>query len=112
RFAHSKVASGIVTMTMIFGILLEILINLKGTSVVISTVFGIDWKTAAIVGILCVLTYSYFGGLWTSVMTGTLNTLMVTVPAAIVVAAVYHNISGGADAVFHAVQAAGPRNLT
>ncbi|MBV9758008.1 MAG: sodium:solute symporter [Alphaproteobacteria bacterium] len=112
RFRHSRLASGIVTVTMIFGILLEILINLKGTSVVISTVFGIDWKTAAIVGILCVLTYSYFGGLWTSVMTGTLNTLMVTVPAAIVVAAVYHNISGGADAVFNAVQAAGPRNLT
>ena len=43
RFAHSKVASGIVTLTMIFGILLEILINLKGTSVVISTVFSVDW---------------------------------------------------------------------
>ena len=41
------------------------------------------------------LTYSYFGGLWTSVMTGTLNTLMITVPAAIVVAAVYAKIPGG-----------------
>jgi urea-proton symporter len=112
RFGHSKVASGIVTVTMIFGILLEILINLKGTSVVISTVFAIDWKIAAIIGILCVLTYSYFGGLWTSVMTGTLNTLMVTVPAAIVVAAVYHNINGGTEAVFQAVQAADQRNLS
>jgi Na+/proline symporter len=98
RFAHSKVASSIVTLTMIFGILLEILINLKGTSVVISTVFSVDWKVAAIVGIVCVLTYSYFGGLWTSVMTGTLNTLMVTVPAAIVVAAVYEHVQGGAPA--------------
>ena len=96
RFHRSKVASGIVTVTMIFGILLEILINLKGTSVVISTVFSIDWKVAAVVGIACVLTYSYFGGLWTSVMTGTLNTLMVTVPAAIVVAAVYEQVPGGA----------------
>jgi Na+/proline symporter len=112
RFAQSSVASGIVTLTMIFGILLEILINLKGTSVVISTVFSIDWKVAAIVGIVCVLTYSYFGGLWTSVMTGTLNTLMVTVPAAIVVAAVYEHIHGGAPAVFHAVAAADPRNLS
>ena len=93
---------------MIFGILLEILINLKGTSVVISTVFAIDWKVAAIVGIVCVLTYSYFGGLWTSVMTGTLNTLMVTVPAAIVVAAVYEQVPGGAPAVFDAVGAGGP----
>src|SRR6476659_7389199 len=32
RFRRSRVASGIVTVTMIFGILLEILINLKGTS--------------------------------------------------------------------------------
>ncbi|MGA9321070.1 MAG: sodium:solute symporter [Xanthobacteraceae bacterium] len=108
RFAQSKVASGIVTLTMIFGILLEILINLKGTSVVISTVFSIDWKVAAIVGIICVLTYSYFGGLWTSVMTGTLNTLMVTVPAAIVVAAVYEHVHGGAPAVFDAVGGGGP----
>ncbi len=112
RFARSKVASGIVTLTMIFGILLEILINLKGTSVVISTVFAIDWKVAAIVGIVCVLTYSYFGGLWTSVMTGTLNTLMVTVPAAIVVVAVFDRVHGGAPAVFDAVAAADPRNLS
>src|SRR3974390_252900 len=63
RFSHSRTASGIVTVTMIFGILLEILINLKGTSVVVSTVFSIDWRVAAIVGIVCVLTYSYFGGL-------------------------------------------------
>ena len=97
---------------MIFGILLEILINLKGTSVVISTVFRIDWKVAAVVGITCVLTYSYFGGLWTSVMTGTLNTLMVTVPAAIVVAAVYEHVHGGRAAVFDAVGAADARNLS
>ena len=68
---------------------------MKGTSVVISTVFGIDWRVATVVGIVCVLTYSYFGGLWTSVMTGTLNTLMITVPAAIVVAAVFAKIPGG-----------------
>ena len=78
----------------------------------ISTVFSVDWKVAAIVGIVCVLTYSYFGGLWTSVMTGTLNTLMVTVPAAIVVAAVYDHVHGGAPAVFDAVAAANPRNLS
>ncbi len=112
RFRQSKVASGIVTLTMIFGILLEILINLKGTSVVISTVFSVNWKLAAATGIVCVLTYSYFGGLWTSVVTGTLNTLMVTVPAAIVVAAVYEHVHGGAPAVFGAVRAADPRNLT
>jgi urea-proton symporter len=112
RFNRSKVATGIVTVTMIFGIILEILINLKGTSVVVSTVFGIDWKTATIVGIVCVMAYSYFGGLWTSVMTGTLNTLMVTVPAAIVVAAVYDKIPGGSQAVYDAVGKAGAQNLS
>jgi Na+/proline symporter len=112
RFQHSKVATAIVTVTMIFGIILEILINLKGTSVVISTVFTINWKVAAVVGIICVLVYSYFGGLWTSVMTGTINTLMITVPAAIVVAAVYDKIPGGAPAVMDAVGKANPQNLT
>jgi len=112
RFNRSKAATAIVTVTMIFGIILEILINLKGTSVVVSTVFGIDWKIATIVGIVCVLTYSYFGGLWTSVMTGTLNTLMITVPAAIVVAAVYAKIPGGTQAVFDAAGAADARNLS
>ncbi len=47
RFNQSHVATGIVTATMIFGIVLEILINLKGTSIVISSIFGIDWKIAA-----------------------------------------------------------------
>jgi Na+/proline symporter len=112
RFNRSKVATGIVTLTMIFGIILEILINLKGTSVVVSTVFGIDWKTATVVGIICVMVYSYFGGLWTSVMTGTLNTLMVTVPAAIVVAAVYDKIPGGSQAVYDAVGKAAAQNLS
>ena len=74
--------------------------------------FGIDWRVATIVGIICVLTYSYFGGLWTSVMTGTLNTLMITVPAAIVVAAVYAKIPGGTQAVFDAAGAADARNLS
>ena len=67
---------------------------------------------ATVVGIICVLTYSYFGGLWTSVMTGTINTLMITVPAAIVVAAVYNKIPGGASTVLDAVGKADPRNLT
>ena len=95
RFNQSGVATSIVTLTMIFGIILEILINLKGTSVVMSTVFGIDWTYAALVGLLSVLAYSYFGGLWTSVMTGTINLLMITVPAAIIVALAFDAVPGG-----------------
>ncbi|MEP4377964.1 MAG: sodium:solute symporter [Alphaproteobacteria bacterium] len=112
RFNHSNVAAGVVTVTMIFGILLEILINLKGTSVVMSTVFPIDWKVATILTVVVVLAYSYFGGLWTSVMTGTINTWMITVPAALVVVFVFGMIDGGATTVFNAVKASDSSNLS
>ena len=112
RFGRSNVAAGVVTLTMIFGVILEILINLKGTSVVMSTVFSIDWKVATVVTIVTVLAYSYFGGLWTSVMTGTINTWTITVPAAIVVVAVFSRIPGGAHAVVGKVAAANPAYLS
>lgn len=112
RFGGSKVAAGTVTITMIFGILLEILINIKGTSVVMSTVFPIDWQIVVIATVAIVMTYVFFGGLWTSVMTGTFNTWMITVPAAIVVVAVFASIDGGAATVFEAVKAADPTNLS
>lgn len=112
RFTYSKVAAGVTTTTMIFGILLEILINLKGTSVVMSIVFPIDWRVATILTVGVVLAYSYFGGLWTSVMTGTINTWMITVPAAIVVVAVFGAIDGGASTVFSTIEANNPQDLS
>lgn len=112
RFERSKVASSVVTVTMIFGILLEILINLKGTSVVMSTIFPIDWRTATLLTVVVVLSYSYFGGLWTSVMTGTINVWTVTVLSATVVVAVFSAIPGGATAVFDAARAADPANMS
>ena len=112
RFNGSKVASIVVTIAMIFGILLETLINIKGTSVVMSTVFPIAWETVVILTVVVVMTYVFFGGLWTSVMTGTFNTWMITTPAAIVVVAVYAHISGGATAVFEAVKNSDASNLS
>jgi Na+/proline symporter len=112
RFSGSKVASTAVTITMIFGILLEILINIKGTSVVMSTIFPIDWQTVVIATVAIVMSYVFFGGLWTSVMTGTFNTWMITVPGAIVVVAVFSCIEGGATTVFDAVKTADPTNLS
>jgi Na+/proline symporter len=112
RFEQSKVASGVVTVTMIFGILLEILINLKGTSVVMSTIFPIDWRTATILTVVVVLAYSYFGGLWTSVMTGTINVWTVTVLSSTVVVAVFAAINGGATAVFNTARAIDPANMS
>jgi len=112
RFGRSQAAASVVTMTMIFGILLEILINLKGTSVVMSTVFSIDWRVATVVTVCVVMAYSFFGGLWTAVMTGTINTWMITVPAALVIVAVFDLIPGGVDTVFSAVGEADPMNLS
>ena len=97
---------------MIFGILLEILINLKGTSVVMSTIFPIDWRVATVLTVVVVLGYSYFGGLWTSVMTGTINAWTVTVLSATVVVAVFAAIPGGATAVFDAARTADPANMS
>lgn len=108
---NSPIASTIVTLTMIFGILLEILINLKGTSVVLSTIFSIDWRTAAIAGAVIILTYSYFGGLWTSVMTGTLNIIGVTILGGVVIAFAIEQV-GGAPTVFNAVAARDPMLLS
>lgn len=112
RFEQSRLASGVVTVTMIFGILLEILINLKGTAVVMSTVFPLDWRAATLLTVVVVLAYSYFGGLWTSVMTGTINTWMITVPSAIVVVAVFGMIDGGATTVLNTVKASDPSKLS
>src|SRR5690554_461009 len=111
RFNRNRIASGVVTLTMIFGVLLEILINLKGTSVVMSTVFPIDWQVATIATVVIVLTYAFFGGLWTAVMTGTLNTWMITVPAAIVVVAVYGHFEGGTAAILDAIRTQNPEDL-
>jgi Na+/proline symporter len=112
RFNRNQVAAGVVTVTMIFGVILEILINLKGTSVVMSTIFAIDWKVATIATVGIVLAYAFFGGLWTSVMTGTLNTWMITVPAAIVVVAVFSHFQGGTEAIFNLVKRQDASNLT
>ncbi|GLK69089.1 sodium:solute symporter family transporter [Hansschlegelia plantiphila] len=112
RFNQSGVATSIVTVTMIFGIILEILINLKGASVVMSTVFGLNWSYAAAVGLVSVLIYSYFGGLWTSVMTATINLLMITVPAAIIVSLAFDAVPGGAPAVMQRVGEANPEYLS
>lgn len=112
RFKQSGVATSIVTLTMVFGIVLEILINLKGASVVMSTIFNIDWTYAALVGLISVLVYSYFGGLWTSVMTATINLLMITVPAAIIVSLAFDQAPGGAHAVVAKVGEVNPENLS
>ncbi len=72
----------------------------------ISNVFGADPKLAAIIGLLVVLVYSILGGLWASVTTSALSTLLHTVPSAIILVAALH-YAGGVNSVWHSVAAQG-----
>ena len=111
RFDGSHLASGVVVLGALFGSLIEVIINIKGTSLVISNVFGADPRLAAIVGLGVVLIYSMLGGLWASITTSALSTLLHTVPSAIILVAALH-YAGGADAVWHSVAAQGDGLLT
>jgi Na+/proline symporter len=102
RFNGAKLARIVMTAGLFFGALLAIIINLKGTSLVISTVFGVNQGTVAIITAVIVLLYTALGGLWASISTSTLTTLFITVPAAFVVTAVLSQV-GGAEFVWQSV---------
>lgn len=107
---RSRTASSVVLAAMLFGLLSEIFINLFGVVLVMSVVFGLNATTVLLVTLAIVTVYSYFGGLWTSAITATVNTLLITVPAAIVVLYALAKF-GGADLVFRGVEAAGEERL-
>jgi urea-proton symporter len=106
RFGGARFAVAVVVIGGLFGSLIEVIINLKGTALVASGVFGVDANLAALVGLSVVLVYSTLGGLWASVSTSTLSTLLHTVPPAIVLVAALHQ-AGGANAIWSAVEAKG-----
>ncbi|MEM9152155.1 MAG: sodium:solute symporter [Cyanobacteria bacterium P01_F01_bin.3] len=111
RFNNARLARIVVTVGLIFGSLIEIIINLKGTSLVISTVFGMSQVVVAVVAIAIVLVYSMMGGLWASMCTSTLTTLFITVPASVVLMAVLSYLGGPAP-IWEAVAAKGPELLS
>src|SRR3984957_4408944 len=76
RFDGNALASGVVVLGALFGSLIEVIINIKGTSLVVSNVFGVDPRLAAIIGLVVVLIYSMLGGLWASITTSALSTLL------------------------------------
>lgn len=111
RFNGMKFARIVVTLGLIFGSLIEIIINLKGTSLVISTVFGMNQLTVATVAIVIVLVYSMTGGLWASISTSTLTTLFITVPASVVIVAVLGHL-GSAAPIWNEVSSRGQELLS
>jgi Na+/proline symporter len=106
RFGGARFAVIVVIVGGLFGSLIEIIINLKGTALVTSNVFGVDPNLAALIGLAVVLSYSALGGLWASVGTSTVSTLLHTVPPAVIVVAALHR-AGGAHAIWHSVAAQG-----
>ena len=106
RFGGARLAVVVVVLGALFGSLIEVIINIKGTALVVSNVFGVDPRLAALVGLAVVLLYSILGGLWASISTSTLTTLFITVPSAVVIVAALH-AAGGATQVWSAVAAQG-----
>ncbi|MGV0792847.1 sodium:solute symporter family protein [Mycolicibacterium sp. XJ1819] len=99
--------SSVATLVFLIGALLGvIMINLAGLVLVMHTVFGLTPISIVITGIIVVTAYSYFGGLTTSAVTGTVNTLLLGVGSSVVVLYALAK-AGGADLVFTEVQAKG-----
>jgi len=101
----------IAVIGMIFGIFLEIIINLKGAVLLVQTIFGIKEIVILAIVIFIVTVYSYFGGIWTSAITATINTLLITVPAAVVTLYVLYKV-GGAGFIFESIQKQDPKLLS
>lgn len=99
--------SSVATLIFLIGTLLGvIMINLAGLVLVMHTIFGLTPISIVVTGIVVVTVYSYFGGLTTSAITGTANTLLLGVGSSVVVLYALAK-AGGAELVFTEVQAQG-----
>lgn len=107
---QNRPATTVMLAAMLLGLLAEIFINLFGVVLVMGVIFGIDATAVLVITLATVTVYSYFGGLWTSAITATFNTLFISVPAAIVVLYVLAKV-GGPGAVLQRVGEAGPNTL-
>lgn len=107
----SNFAAALATVIMLLALLFAILINLKGTVLVTSAVFGLSPLAVVAVILLIVTLYSYLGGLWTSTITGTLNTLLILVPLAVIVLFALEKI-GGPEWVFNSLAKQNPEYLS
>jgi Na+/proline symporter len=102
RFGKHKPLYIIFIISMLFGAFLMALINLKGISVVMSTIYGIDWRIVPIIAGIVTIVYVILGGIWNSAVTAGIQTFLITVPSAIVVMAVFGTL-GGPDQIFGAL---------
>ena len=103
--------SSVATLVFLIGALLGvIMINLAGLVLIMHTIFGLTPFSIVVTGIIVVTVYSYFGGLTTSAVTGTLNTLLLGVGSSVVVLYALAK-AGGAQLVFEEVDKLGDQHL-
>lgn len=105
RFPVSAFASYVVIAGMLFGSIMEVAINLKGASLVMTYVFGVDGSYAAAASLLIVLLYSVIGGLWASMSIAALVAVLKALSAVVVIAAI--NQAGGPSSIWPAIAAKG-----
>jgi urea-proton symporter len=111
RFGGNKLATIVAISGTIFGTFQAVIVNLKGAAIVVSSIFGIPEGVVAVVAAAIVLIYTLLGGLWASMATSTLMTLVLLVPTAIIAfVGLVH--AGGAELVWQAVAAQGNGLLT
>lgn len=102
RYNGAKIARIVVIAGILFGAVQAVIINLKGASLVVATIFGMNEGVVAVIASIAILTYTVLGGLWASVSTSTLMALLLLVPSGIVAVATLGHV-GGADAVWQEV---------
>lgn len=105
---NNPAATAAVLAVIVFTAGMSILLNALGAVIVLNTIFGIQPLVILLVALVIVTIYSYFGGLWTSAVTGTINTLLLSIPGAIVMLFVLAKV-GGSELVFAKVRSVGPQ---
>ncbi|MGE0256266.1 MAG: sodium:solute symporter [Alphaproteobacteria bacterium] len=105
---NNPAATVAVLAVIVFTAGMAILLNSLGAVIVLNTIFGIKPLAVLLIALVIVTVYSYFGGLWTSAITGTINTLLLSIPAAIVLLFVLARF-GGPELIFDTVASAGPQ---
>ncbi|HEY9644203.1 MAG TPA: hypothetical protein V6C57_27160 [Coleofasciculaceae cyanobacterium] len=111
RYEGAKLARIVVVAGILFGAIQIITVNLKGASLMIATIFGLPEGVVATISVIVILLYISLGGLWASMSTSTLMCLLIMVPSVLVTTAIWGQ-TGGAEAIWNAVQSQGNGLLT
>jgi urea-proton symporter len=106
RYGGSKLARIVVVAGILFGAIQIVTVNLKGASLMVATIFGLNEGVVATISVIVILLYVSLSGLWASMATSTLMCLLIMVPSVLVTSAVLGQV-GGAQTVWQAVQSQG-----